>query len=519
MLIDATTFRYGIVGLVVLVVDYTLLNTMLWLDASLMQATSLGFLTGAGVGYFLHSQWTFKYTSSGRHAIKLSQFLLIGVIGLALTDAIVYVTAQELLLHHNISKTIAVAASALWAYTASRWWVFRTHPKASRATVNHLLVLSPYYPPHVGGLENHAAEFNHHLAASGWKITVWTANIPKSHAFEVTLDGNITTYRYDAVEIIPGFPLPVIWQKAFWQQWGQITKKSSYSHVLSRTRFFLASIMAHVIASSLHIPHIHVEHGSHFVSQKNAVINIVAYLYDISLGNFILQQADTVIANSKATATFVAHLTHHKIWPEVIYRGVEIGSINALQPADDRQSMAPEKVVITFAGRLISGKGVADLLQAIALCETREQIICWLVGDGPERNRLKRLAQQLGLTENVYFFGSCSHTRTIRLIKASDVIVNTSYTEGLPTTIIEAALCCKAIIATDVGGTAEIIEHTVSGLLYAPKNIVALTQAIDTLVQHADKRDELGTAAKIHAQSKFLWPEAIKEYEAILLST
>lgn len=517
MLIDATTIRYGIAGVLVLTIDYLILNILLFAGAELLTATSTSFLTGGALGYIFHSIWTFKYDAKGKHAMKFSQFLLVGGVGLVITNSIMYACTELLQMNHNIAKTIAVAASALWAYSASRWWIFRKNRQDNPLPNRHILIVSPYYPPHIGGLENHAAEFNAHMANSGWNITVWTANIPKAAPYEKIAEQNIEVYRYDAIEIIPGFPMPAIWKKSFWKQWKTIHKKGTYSHVLSRTRFFLSSLLAHAIARSIHVPHIHVEHGSYYVSQKSPIINAIAYIYDTTLGKLVLKQADIVIANSQATALFVSSMTNKKVSPYVIHRGVELQNIESIPPANEKITK-PEKVVIAFAGRLMSGKGVADLLYAISQCETKEHIICWIIGDGPEKASLEATAQHLKIRHIVHFLGARKHEETISLIKASDVIVNTSYTEGLPTAIIEAALCEKAIIATNVGGTPEIIEHNVSGILIEPKDVVALTRAIDIVVRHPHMRTNLGKQAKRSAQLQFLWEKAIEKYEKILLS-
>lgn len=380
-----------------------------------------------------------------------------------------------------------------------------------------ILVLTPYYSPHVGGLESHAEQFNAHMAARGHTITVWTSRIPsRAPSSQYTKDGT-NIYRYEALEVVPGFPIPAFWKLLFWHQWKKIKQQGPYSHVISRTRFFPSSIIAHVIAIRLRIPHIHIEHGSNFVKQNNIFINGLAYLYDMTLGTFVLRKANTVIANSKATALFVLQLTHGKVHATVIYRGIEHTKIIAVQSALQERLNTTGAIIITYIGRLISGKGVHDLLTSIAKCQTRSSIICWVIGDGPERVRLIAQAQALGIENKVRFFGTCDPSRVISIIKVSDIVVNPSYTEGLPTSIIEAALCGKAIIATNVGGTSEIVTNTVSAILLRPKDVPALASAIDTFVQNPDMRIAFGKAAQKEVTSKFLWEHAITQYEQILL--
>lgn len=383
----------------------------------------------------------------------------------------------------------------------------------------NILVISPYYPPHIGGLESHALEFNAHIARVGHSVTVWTSKIPRTALTEEIFGSNIRIYRYDAIEIIPGFPVPAFWKKSFWNQWNKIRYGTKYSHIISRTRFFISSGMAHLIALSLKIPHTHVEHGSYFVRQKSNIINTIAYIYDITIGRFILQSADIVVANSKATSAFVSRLTHNTVKPHVIYRGIEHEDINTINPAYEVRNQYPQKTIVAYAGRLIGGKGVHDLLVAISQCATKESISCWIIGDGPARATLKRESEVLGLQNVVHFFGFCDHTQTISLVKVSDIVVNPSYTEGLPTSVSEAALCGKAIIATNVGGTPEIVTNRVSAILFQPKDISALANAVDEFVQNQGMRISFGKAAQVEVASKFVWEHAIQQYEKILLHT
>ncbi|HLC48958.1 MAG TPA: GtrA family protein [Candidatus Andersenbacteria bacterium] len=121
--------RYILVGALNVTIDFIVLNTsLLFFELSLFWATFFGFAAGGILGYFLHSRWTFQYDTTGKEALKLSHFLLVAGIGLIITEAIVHLCTNQLGIYYNYSKTIAIIASVAWAYSASKWWVFRkTH--------------------------------------------------------------------------------------------------------------------------------------------------------------------------------------------------------------------------------------------------------------------------------------------------------------------------------------------------------------------------------------------------------
>lgn len=370
------------------------------------------------------------------------------------------------------------------------------------------LVFSPYYPPHVGGLENHAYEFNIQMVKLGHTVTVCTPQIPRKTPNIETTSSGITIIRFPAFELIPGYPIPRFWQPIFWHQWNQL-QQEQYDFVISRTRFFLTSIMALWYSKVNHIQYIHIEHGSDFVQLDSPIFSAIAKLYDFTLGKLILSAANVVIANSKASSEFVKRITNNRVSPVVIYRGVE----PRILPIG-KYSTKLDVPIIMYAGRLIDGKGVQDLIHALKKVENK-QWLTWIVGDGPYKEKLRAIAGTLGLENRITFWGEKSHADALAYINAAIIMVNPSYTEGIPTTIIEASRAGKAIIATNVGGTPEIITDKETGLLYSPRDIPALAKHLSALLDSEELRIKLGAQAEESMRGRFLWELAMIQYEHV----
>ncbi|MCH8748772.1 glycosyltransferase family 4 protein [Patescibacteria group bacterium] len=139
-----------------------------------------------------------------------------------------------------------------------------------------------------------------------------------------------------------------------------------------------------------------------------------------------------------------------------------------------------------------------------------------IIGDGPQRRQLETSVRQAGLTRLVSFLGEKPWPETISYLKATDIFVNPSYTEGLPTAVLEAAACGCAIIATNVGGTPEIIVDNHSGLLVPPRAPTILAAALQQLMVDNTKRQRLGRQAKQTVTSKFDWQHSIARYRTLL---
>lgn len=375
-----------------------------------------------------------------------------------------------------------------------------------------ILIFCPYYPPHIGGLESHADEFNKYLSQKGMDISVFTPRLPHGVPECENKYGNVRIIRFPAFEIVSNYPLPKFWSLRFWKLFSFLFKQK-FDIVISRTRFFNTSLLALIYAKIKKIKWIHIEHGSDFVKSGGKFSILVARIYDHTIGKLILRLVDKVIANSNASAEFCKRLFKN-INCEVIYRGIETEKIISISGNTELKNKYPDDVIITFLGRLIDGKGVADLLSALSEIKNKNYI-CFIVGDGPERKNLENLAQKFKIENKIIFFGYKNFDDYIRILKISDIFVNPSYTEGLPTTVAEAALCQNAIIATNVGGTAEIITDQKSGFLIEPKNIAELKNKLEMLISNKELRKQLGENAYNEVRDKFNWDESIEKYIAI----
>jgi glycosyltransferase involved in cell wall biosynthesis len=145
-----------------------------------------------------------------------------------------------------------------------------------------------------------------------------------------------------------------------------------------------------------------------------------------------------------------------------------------------------------------------------------------IVGDGPEYQSLRTQAERAGLQQRVIFTGRIDDERqTADIIRASDLVLLPSYTEALPTTLIEAAACGRPVVATDVGGVREVVLHGVTGLLLEPGGIGQIADAVADLLEDRSRRLEMGRIATEVAQQHFNmydWAQRLKDVysEAIL---
>lgn len=193
--------------------------------------------------------------------------------------------------------------------------------------------------------------------------------------------------------------------------------------------------------------------------------------------------------------------------PELERNGVSRENIeivaNAIRPdwasgLDEMPSHSRKVPAVAAIGRLSSEKGHADLIEALALL--REPVHLLLVGDGPERMNLERLAADRQVT--VTFVGHVSDVRPY--YQQADVFVLPSHSEGSPNVLIEAMAAGRPIVATEVGGVPETVDAEREALLVPSKQPAAMSAAIGRLLRDPVLAQQLASAAQARVQREFL---------------
>jgi glycosyltransferase involved in cell wall biosynthesis len=160
------------------------------------------------------------------------------------------------------------------------------------------------------------------------------------------------------------------------------------------------------------------------------------------------------------------------------------------------------QVVIGFIGRFVPIKDLPTLMRAFAILATAvPNTVLLLAGDGPVRSELTELCQRLGVERRTRFLGWSTDLTT--LFATLDICVLSSLNEGTPIAVIEAMAAATPVVATDVGGVADVIEHGVTGLLVPPRNPEALAHSLETLARDPSARQRMGQVARLSAAQRF----------------
>jgi glycosyltransferase involved in cell wall biosynthesis len=212
----------------------------------------------------------------------------------------------------------------------------------------------------------------------------------------------------------------------------------------------------------------------------------------------------------------------YKRWPTVIYYGVDTDRFTP-SARDERLRKAlgvtPETVLFAFAGRLVGWKGMAVAVRALA-----EPMLAGLpikllvIGDGPERAALERLARTLGVSERLILHPPVPHDRLPAYYASAEAGVFPSIgDEAFGITIAEAMSSGLPVIASHIGGIPEVVGNEAScGLLVPPADPAALAAAMRYMAIDSVRRTNLGQAARARIEKLFTWKHAAERLLAAL---
>ncbi|MFH1366684.1 MAG: glycosyltransferase family 4 protein [Patescibacteria group bacterium] len=368
-----------------------------------------------------------------------------------------------------------------------------------------IIVFAGYFFPHKGGYENYIFELYKRLAIKGISVDVITCNTNNSLK-EEKING-INIYRLDCWNILGGtYPIPKL-NRNFFYIYRKI-KKRNYNFVNTHTRFFLTSLLGFIFAKLNNIDLIHTEHGTKHTVLTNPIINLISHIYDHTLGYLVIKFSEYNLSVSRASGEFSKHLGAKEY--KIVWNGIDSHIFHRRQTNIKTQlKISGNNKIITFVGRLIEAKGVQDLIEVYYYLSHKYKITLLIIGKGNFEYKLKEKAKDF---KDIIFLGEITKEEIVDILSVTDIFINPSYSEGLPTSVLEAGACSCPVVATDVGGTNEIIENGKNGYLFCPHNLKDLQQKIDTLLNKRDTAAFFGDQLRKKIVSKFDWSVIQKQF-------
>ena len=356
-----------------------------------------------------------------------------------------------------------------------------------------IVICAAFYPPYRGGYAESVRLLAEGLAARGAFVTVIACDAIGTPCVEII--NGVTVRRVPAWNppfLQESFPIPnpfIFLSKL------RLARTEGISVISTQTRFFPSTIIGFMFGKLCHIPLVHTERGAACTESDSMLIRACGAVVDYTAGWLICRFSDSVIGVSDAATAFAHSLGARS--PVTVHNGIDADWWRR----PDGYMRGDSFFRITFVGRLVHAKGVHDLIAAVKpLLFEFPAVRLSIVGDGPYREALEARVSSLDIDDAVRFHRTLDSGGIRDILWQSDVFVNPSHSEGFPRSVLEAAAVGLPIIATDVGGTREIIKDTVNGILIKKKNPMALMKTLRYCICDTSLAARMGKAASISAQ-------------------
>jgi glycosyltransferase involved in cell wall biosynthesis len=340
-----------------------------------------------------------------------------------------------------------------------------------------LCVVTHTFLPHVGGIERVVYEQCKRLMQKQFEPMVLTHR--NYTARNYVFDG-IKVKCYDSLNI--GFRLGIpyaIPQISSFKTFLETVKSNDLIHVHGHP--YLSSFLAAKIAKRYSKPLVLTQHNT-FIEYNN-IWDIAEKLNDLAVGKQVIKEADKIIVVSNATRNYVLNLGADPEKTVVLHNGVDLNRFKPLPEVKGEMrkklGISEDTCVVLTVRRLVYKNGIDTLLESAEIAVKKNpKLVFVVVGKGPDFEEVKKRIVQLGMQRNFRLTGFVPDEDLPFYYNVADLFALPSKSgEGLPLVALEAMACGLPVIATNVGGTSEVMSEDY-GKLVPPNAPNSLAEAI-----------------------------------------
>jgi glycosyltransferase involved in cell wall biosynthesis len=371
-----------------------------------------------------------------------------------------------------------------------------------------LCVVTHTFLPHVGGIERVVYEQCKRLMQKRFETMVLTHRnyTAKNYVFD-----GVKVQCYDSMNI--GFRLGIpyaIPHISSFKTFLETVKSNDLIHVHGHP--YLSSFLAAKIAKKYSKPLVLTQHNT-FIEYNN-IWDTVEKLNDLAIGKQVLKEADKIIVVSNATKNYVLSLGADPEKIEVLHNGVDLNRFKPLSEVKDEMrkklGISKDACVVLTVRRLVYKNGIDTLIESAEIAVKKNpKLVFVVVGKGPDFEEVKEKIAQLGLQRNLRLTGFVSDGDLPLYYNVADLFALPSKSgEGLPLVALEAMACGLPVIATNVGGTSEVMNEAY-GKLVPPNSPNSLAEAILEF-----SRKDLSVIKKdlrIMMEQKYSWDKNVEK--------
>jgi glycosyltransferase involved in cell wall biosynthesis len=368
-----------------------------------------------------------------------------------------------------------------------------------------ICLVNALFYPFSGGVEKHMYELSRELVCQDVDVTVVTARIEGTAAYE-ELEG-VKVHRIPCLSVrVPGlYPPPLVISPLFYYYIKKLDEENGFDIIHLQNRFFVDFDAAALYARLKKKPFMVTIHNARPLG-ISPVITVFGSAYDWLVGRWPIAMADRIIAVSEWARHDIAKylIDESKIIP--VHNGIDVGSFKPTAATNVRGQYGIGGPMLLFVGRMITQKGLPYLIEAMPMVlERHPDAKLLLIGRGSALESLKKKSMAMGLEKSVLFSGYMTEEMLKEAYGTCDLFVLPSVWEVLPIAILEAMSSSKPVVCTDAGGNAELVKDGLNGYVVPMRDPEALADRINDLLDDPAKMESMGRAGRRRAEEEFDW--------------
>ena len=357
-----------------------------------------------------------------------------------------------------------------------------------------------FYIPHLGGVERYTSKVVEILKKK-YNIIIVTTNDNNYKSKEIIDD--IKVYRLPVYSLCKN-RYPFLHKNSEYKELLADLNKEKIDYIICNTRYYQTSILGSKVSKDKKCPLYVIDHSSNHISVGNKIFDFFGSIYEHHLTKKIKRYNPKFYGVSKRCNKWLKHFDIKA--SGVFYNAIDDKVYNEFY----HEVNNGDTIVLSYIGRIIKEKGVLNLLEAFSeLRKKYSNIELHIAGDGPLLEKIKNEYTD----SHIHFLGKLNYEEVMKLCVKTDIFVHPSmYPEGLPTSILEAGVMKCAVVATDRGGTKEVINNSNVGLI-VKENVEDLVKKLDFLLSNYDEMNKLKENIHNRIIHNFTWKQTAKAIE------
>lgn len=294
----------------------------------------------------------------------------------------------------------------------------------------------------------------------------------------------------------------------------KLRKEKRFDVVFTETRFFDSAWWLPFLARSWKVPAIIIEHCASSIKHQFFAINLLGRFFDWLVTKLFLNQYKTVLCSNRKAVEYLKSFGLKNV--ALLGTGVDADFFSSnLQ----EKKVSSDKIVITFASRLIYTKGINIFYRSIKpLVNRYPNIEVRIGGTGPCFNDIKKHIDDDKLQDRISLLGALTREKMSKLLAETNIFVYPSFHhDGIPNVILEAAASNCAIVSSRIGGIGEVVINDETGIMVDNLSEGKVGQAIEELIEDKEKRIKLGKNARKLVTEQYRWSNVADRMSSLLV--